>query len=81
VLQRDRHACQWRTGAAICGQAANQCDHINPDGPDELWNLQALCPMHHKFKSGTEAGMAWGKIRRQMAAARYRPQPRHPGLL
>jgi len=79
VLKRDGYRCQWGEGV-VCGRVANQADHINPDGPDEMWNLQALCPGHHATKSGREAGFAAGKARRAMAAARFRKPERHPGL-
>jgi 5-methylcytosine-specific restriction endonuclease McrA len=80
VLARDGYRCRWPAGPRICGLPASQVDHINPGGPDELWNLQALCPGHHASKTGREAGAAWGKLRRQMATARHRPGERHPGL-
>jgi hypothetical protein len=65
----------------ICGQRANQADHIDPDGPDDLSNLQALCPFHHNHKTGVEAGRAAGALRRKIAAARFRPAESHPGLI
>ena len=40
VLNRDNHTCQ------LCGQPADQVDHINQvaaDGPDTLTNLRAIC--------------------------------------
>jgi 5-methylcytosine-specific restriction endonuclease McrA len=80
VLARDGYRCRWTAAGRLCGLPANQVDHIIAGGPDELWNLQALCTGHHAAKTGREAGAAWGKLRRQMAAARPRPAGRHPGL-
>ena len=64
----------------ICGQRANQADHVDPKGPDELGNLQSLCPVHHSIKSSREGGRAMGEIRRRIAAAKRRPAGAHPGL-
>lgn len=81
-LRRDRFACQWRVApGVICGARASHADHIDPDGPqDDLDNIQALCPPHHNHKTGVQAGLASGALRRELAAKRTRPQPRHPGL-
>jgi 5-methylcytosine-specific restriction endonuclease McrA len=79
-LERDGYRCQWRMPGGICGQRANQADHVDPKGPDELGNLQSLCPVHHSIKSSREGGRAMGEIRRRIAAARRRPADPHPGL-
>jgi 5-methylcytosine-specific restriction protein A len=80
ILTRDLHRCQWiRVDTdSRCLAHANQVDHIEPGGPDEDWNLQALCAYHHGKKSGREGGIASGKARAKKAAA---SKPLHPGLL
>jgi 5-methylcytosine-specific restriction protein A len=67
ILARDGHRCQHHRVdlGRICGD-----DHS--DG-----NLQALCPWHHRKKSGREGGLASGVAR---AAKRARETPAHPGL-
>lgn len=91
-FERDGGLCQWvlttaerqsyrgYRGNLLCGMPGNQCDHINPDGPDELWNLQTLCAPHHKVKSSAEGGLAAGAVRKRIAAAKVRPSKPHPGL-
>ena len=77
VLRRDGYKCQARDSLNVmCGEPANQVDHIKPGDDHSLENLQALCRWHHARKSSAEG-----------AAAR-RPRPRqarepeqHPGLL
>lgn len=60
----------------LCGDYANQADHIVPQhlgGEDTVENLQPLCYACHKRRSSSQGGAA--------RARRYkRPQPRHPGL-
>lgn len=75
VLDRDGHRCQWpmRRGG-LCKMPARDVDHIDPDGPDEEWNLRALCPHHHASKTGREGAAA------RWAGSRLPPE-QHPGLL
>jgi len=80
-LKRDNWECQWPAAAGICGAYANQCDHINPGGADDLANLRSLCTPHHSARSSQQGGHAWGVIRRRMAAAKYRTPEPHPGLI
>jgi 5-methylcytosine-specific restriction protein A len=72
ILARDGHRCQHHRVdlGRICGERATDVDHS--DG-----NLQALCPWHHRKKSGREGGLASGVAR---AAKRARETPAHPGL-
>jgi len=60
VLRRDRFACQWRErpGADVCGERANQCDHIVRGEDHWLENLQALCERHHRTKTAREGNAA-----------------------
>lgn len=76
VLARDHHECQHvRAGTGKpCLAYANQCDHIDRKGTDDLSNLQALCSYHHGVKSSREGGRA-----RAAAAGTTTPAP-HPGI-
>lgn len=65
--------------AGACYARATDVDHIDPDGPDDDWNLRSLCGRHHQIKSSGEGGRAAGAIRRARAAARQRPPEPHPG--
>jgi 5-methylcytosine-specific restriction protein A len=83
ILKRDGYACQWPVPGGVCGAPANQVDHIHPahlGGGDEDENLRSLCDPHHLHVSGVQAGRASAALRRELAARRTRPQPRHPGL-
>lgn len=67
ILERDHHSCQWpvtdwNTGRThLCGAPANEVDHKvrnevhDDDSPGNLW---ALCPFHHKLKTGRESAEA-----------------------
>lgn len=63
-----------------CPMPADEVDHIGEAGDHRIEMLRSLCHGHHKAKSSGQGGAAWGEIRRRMAAARFRPQERHPGL-
>lgn len=83
ILKRDHHRCQWvrYDTDKRCLRHATDVDHILPysqGGTDVDANLQALCPYHHKKKSGREGGLASGISRR---AARDAAVPLHPGLM
>lgn len=77
VLRRDGYRCQARDSTgAVCGEHANQVDHIVP-GPDHsLDNLQALCRWHHARKSSREGAAA-----RKPRASRRREPERHPSFI
>lgn len=65
ILERDCHRCQWvRADTGLrCGLPAHEVDHKrraengmpDDDSPSNLW---ALCPYHHKVKTGMESGQA-----------------------
>lgn len=80
ILRRDGRACQWPlTTSGACGEPANQVDHIVPasqGGSDHDDNLQALCPYHHKIKTGREASAS-----AHAKPPRQRPAETHPGLI
>lgn len=62
ILKRDG-CCRWRDSKihALCGSTYQlQVDHIRPvhlGGGNELWNLQALCGVHNRWKYQKEAGL------------------------
>lgn len=79
ILDRDGSQCQhvrYDTGHK-CLLPAHDVDHIINNDDDSYTNLQALCPWHHKQKSGREGGTASGKARRARA---QQAKPLHPGL-
>jgi 5-methylcytosine-specific restriction enzyme A len=80
VLARDDGKCQWRVPHGICGEAANEVDHIRRGGGHDLSNLRSLCSPHHKIKSSGEGGAAAGRLRREIADRKTRVPERHPGL-
>lgn len=78
ALDRDGWRCRQLVDNVRCLQPAHTADHIisrADDGPDELWNLQALCTHHHKLKTQQESRVARGRFREQRTPAK------HPGLL
>jgi 5-methylcytosine-specific restriction protein A len=55
ILERDGHTCR------LCGQPANQVDHVVPKhkgGTDDESNLVSLCTFHHAKKTGREGQAA-----------------------
>lgn len=80
VLRRDQGVCQWHKTSGLCGQPANQVDHIEPGDDHSASNLQALCEWHHGKKSGGEGGRASAALKRANAL-RFRRTEGHPGLL
>lgn len=75
ALKREMFRLKGRR-CVLCGDRANQADHIVPQhlgGPDTVENLQPLCEQHHRARSSSQGGTARAK--------RYkRRQPKHPGL-
>lgn len=77
VMERDGWRCR------VCGAPATVVDHIVnvariederlPIDPDGLSNLQAMCDLHHRSKTGREGQRA--------RPQRKRPSERHPGLI
>lgn len=85
-LTRDGFRCteMIRTGMGPlrCPDEATDADHLDRNGPDELWNLGAKCRDHHATKSGREGAAQSNAQRQQMIEARVNPaiaRP-HPGL-
>jgi nitrite reductase/ring-hydroxylating ferredoxin subunit len=77
VLRRDAYRCQARDSEGrLCGEWANQCDHVVAGDDHDLDNLQALCQWHHARKSSQE-GAAARKPRPTMAA----PAEPHPAFI
>lgn len=59
ILRRDHHYCQWvMDGGQRCRARATEVDHIDNHGPDDDWNLRALCTPHHRAKSSAEGHAA-----------------------
>lgn len=79
ILKRDGYVCQQRRSdrPGICGQPANQVDHINDPHDHSDDNLQSLCAWHHRKKTEGESAEA----RRRIAAKGKMPVRKHPGLL
>lgn len=67
ILRRDGYKCTWiRVDTEQrCNAAANQVDHIDEQGPDEDWNLRALCFFHHQRRSSQQGGRASAAKRKQ----------------
>ena len=49
VIRRDAGCCTF------CGAPGNHVDHIDPQGPHELWNLRLLCQLHHMQRTAGQA--------------------------
>lgn len=78
TLERDGYRCQQkRSRGGICGQPANQVDHIVPGNDHSPENRQSLCGWHHRKKTEQESAEA----RRKIAAKGRMPVGKHPGLL
>lgn len=75
---RDNWRCQWVEDEAKCLAPANQCDHVQPSGPDEDWNLRMLCEDHHKRKSSAEGAQAAHARLKALKAKYSRPPERNP---
>lgn len=82
ILKRDNRECQHRDRGSreICGDFANEVDHIQHGDDHSDGNLQALCSWHHARKSSSEGGAARAVKRRQIRS-KYRRTEDHPGLL
>jgi 5-methylcytosine-specific restriction endonuclease McrA len=77
VLRRDGYRCQARDSLGImCGDPANQVDHIIAGTNDDYDNLQSLCRWHHARKSSAEGAAA----RKPRPRQRREPEA-HPGML
>lgn len=77
ILRRDRHVCQWRMAVGgICGQPANQVDHVGDPHDHRDANLQALCEKHHRRKSSQQ-----GNAAHRRRPSRHRPPEPHPGAI
>jgi 5-methylcytosine-specific restriction endonuclease McrA len=80
ILARDGYTCP-------CGAPATDVDHVvgaAEGGSEEDANLRALCRACHLAKTqksaGQRGGLVTGKIRREIAARKYRQPEHHPGL-
>jgi 5-methylcytosine-specific restriction protein A len=77
VLRRDSYRCQARDSlGVVCGEPANQVDHIVPGDDHDLDNLQSLCRWHHARKSSAE-----GHAARRPRESRFRVGEQHPGSI
>ena len=74
ALRRDGYRCQARDSlGAMCGEPANQVDHIEPGDDHSLDNLQSLCRWHHARKSSAEGAAARGPRPTQKREPRPNP--------
>lgn len=79
VLERDQFQCVLVVPEGHrCPNRATDVDHIDPLGSDELWNLRALCGLHHRRVTSAQAGRRVHK-RAKMAHPLRRPREVHPG--
>ncbi|MFB7115755.1 HNH endonuclease [Streptomyces sp. NPDC056291] len=77
VLRRDSSACTNEfSDGRVCGEPANQVDHIVPGDDHSMANLRALCAWCHAHKSATEGGTAAAQKR----VRTERPKQTHPAL-
>lgn len=77
VLRRDNGICH------VCKlPGADSVDHVIAGDAHDEANLKAIHkrPCHAR-KSSREGGQAAGQARKARAAARFRPQEDHPGLI
>lgn len=75
VLRRDRCMCQWLMPSGhICGQYADQVDHIGSHDYHGYDNLRALCRWHHARRTSAQ-----GNAARRRLTQRHKPEP-HPGV-
>jgi 5-methylcytosine-specific restriction protein A len=77
VLRRDGYKCQARDSLGVlCGEPANQVDHIVHGDNHDYDNLQSLCRWHHARKSSSE-----GHAARRPRPTQYREPEPHPGMI
>jgi len=72
ALRRDQNAC------AICGQPANEVDHIielNEGGSNTLDNLQTLCQPHHSQKTAKYNSQRARRVFRATDTPHLSPMP------
>lgn len=80
ILDRDGHQCQhirYDTGRK-CLAPSHEVDHIVENDDDSPENLHAICPWHHRQKTGRHGGRRSGQARKAKAKAQ---RPKHPGLI
>lgn len=76
VLVRDGRRC------VFCGAAANQVDHILPDGPHTPDNLRSLCQHCHMQRTQQQSVQARRRrYNRGNKPRGPRPKGKHPGYL
>jgi len=83
--QRQRILRNYGRICHVCGGAgADGVDHVRPGDDHSDANLRPIhhnvAPFCHRAKSSAEGGVAAGRARKQIVAARKRPEERHPGL-
>lgn len=83
ILRRD-HLCQWGSQASDrakyrrCTNQSREVDHIGSNLDHSDRNLRGLCTRHHSIKSGRQGNAVSSARARERAAARLRPQEKHP---
>ena len=77
ILRRDGYRCQAHDSVGnLCGEYANQVDHIQRGDNHSEENLQSLCRWHHARKSSAE-----GRAAQRARLRRNRDPEPHPGML
>lgn len=79
ILKRDGKQCQIR-GRRCLGKATD-VDHVSDPLDHSDANLQSACGPCHRHKTAKQGAAASTVKRQEMAAAKFRPKNRHPGLL
>lgn len=80
ILARDSFRCTWIQDNKRCKERATDVDHKKRGNDHSDANLRALCPGHHKRKSGQEGAEALAE-KRQENSKKFRREEAHPGLL
>lgn len=81
ILRRDKGACQVvMDDGKVCGDIANEVDHIKAGDDHSDQNLQAICRWHHKKKSSSEGNAAL-RAKRKKISKSFRRTEEHPGLM
>lgn len=79
VLKRDGRQC--RIAGPMCIGTATEVDHVGDREDHRPESLRAACSPCHLDRSSRQGAGASAQARRQIVAARKRPQERHPGLV
>ena len=78
ILIRDHYKCTWVfDDGEVCGNHANQVDHIKDPFDHRDSNLRSLCEYHHAIKSSAEGSKAyWSRV--EASRKKFRADEVHP---